>query len=550
VKKSLVNILLMQLREFYNSLTPVKRMSIIGSVVVLLTAVMTIALMAGKKDYAVLLKDVNPEQVTSVVHVLENKKIAYQLVDSGKTILVPKNFLASSQMIIMSEIGSDNLGQGLELFDKQNFGTTNYEQRIRYQRALQGELVRSINTIDSISRSKVILAIPEKKTFMEEGGQPTASVVVELYPGKILSEEQVRGITFLVANAVENMKAENVSVVDSRGKVLSKKSDSSLAESGELMDARKKIENYFQERVESILSRVVGDGKVIARVSAELNNKQTSFVEETVDPEKTAVKSTDSEQESVEGNRSNPSRAAGATSNLPGGEGNQQSVSFNQDIKKEHKVVNYEVPKTVRNVTESAGSVNRLSIAVLVDGIVTPVKGKDGKIENKWAPRDAEEVKRFEAIVKNAIGFDEKRGDTVKIESFQFAQEDFSSVDQISSEMYRQKMIRFILSWVLAALGLVLIYLFVIRPFTSWVTDSFQESMEDMLPKTIEELEELQSVDNRLPGMNAALPVLETPADPEKAETEVLKDRIMNIMQEDGEKAGGAFSLWLVRRDV
>jgi flagellar M-ring protein FliF len=546
--KGLFSILGKQLKDFYASLTPVKRMSLMASLVILVAAIMTISLMASKQDYVVLLKDVGAEQVSSVVNVLENKKIAYQLVDSGKSVLVPRSLLASTQMVIMSEIGSDNMGQGLELFDKQNFGTTNYEQRIRYQRALQGELVRSINTIDSISRSKVILALPEKKVFMDEGGSPTASVVVELYPGKSLSEEQVRGITFLVSNAVENMKAENVSVVDSRGKVLSKKSDSSMANSGELMDARKNIENHFQERIESILTRVVGEGKVIARVSAEINTKKVSFTEETVDPDKTAVKSSQSEQESVEGNRSNPTQAAGARANLPGDGANPQVV-FNQDVKKEHKSFQYEVSKNIRNVQESAGGVTRISIAVLVDGIVKTVE-EDGKSVSKWEPRSDADIKRFEAIVKNAIGFDEKRGDTVKIESFQFAQEDFSAVDKVSSEMYRQKMIRFILSWVLAALGLVLIYLFVIRPFTSWVTDSFQESMEDMLPKTIEELEELQSIDNRLPGMASAMPILETPIDPEKAESEVLKDKIMNIMTEDGEKAGGAFSLWLVRRDV
>ena len=122
--------------------------------------------------------------------------------------------------------------------------------------------------------------------------------------------------------------------------------------------------------------------------------------------------------------------------------------------------------------------------------------------------------------------------------------------DVISRELYRQKMIRFILSWVLAALGLLLVYLFVIRPFSSWVTDSFQESIEDMLPKTIEELEELQSIDNRLPGMSNLVPVLESPIDPEKAESEILKDLILTLIQDDTEKASGALSLWLVRRDI
>ena len=547
--RNMLNVLFMQLRDFFKGLTPIKRVSVIASVAVAVAALITISIMGTKKDYVVLIKDVGPEQSVSVISILDSKKIPYQLVDSGKTILVPNNFLPSTQMLIMSEVGSEKLSQGLELFDKQNFGTTTYEQKIKYQRAIQGELTRAINTIDSISRSKVILAIPEKKTFLSENEtSPTASVIVELHPGKLLTEEQVRGITYLVSNSIENMKPENVSVVDSRGKVLSKKSDSSLADSAELMDSRKKIENYFQERIEGILARVVGEGKVIARVSADLNHRQISKVEEIIDPDKAAVKSSQTDQETMAGNRSNPTGVAGARANLPGAN-EAGNVVFNQDINKEQKNVTYEIPKTTVNVVEAAGGITRMSVAVMVDGFMTDVK-EGGKVVKKWQPRNAEEVARLETIVKNAIGFDEKRGDSVKIESFEFAKVSMEDADVISKELYRQKMIRFILSWVLAALGLVLVYLFVIRPFTTWVTDSFQESIEDMLPKTIEELEELQAIDNRLPGMSSVVPVLESPIDPEKAESEILRDRIVNLIQDDNEKAAGAFSLWLVRRDM
>ncbi len=546
---NLFNVLFLQLRDFFKSLTPLKRMSVIASAAVACAALVTISIMGGKKDYVVLLKDVGPDQSVSVISILENKKIPYQLIDSGKTIMIPNSFLPSTQMLIMSEVGSEKLSQGLELFDKQNFGTTTYEQKIKYQRAIQGELTRAINTIDSVSRSKIILAIPEKKTFLSENDTPpTASVIIELHQGKILSEEQVRGITYLVASSVENLKSENVSVVDSRGKVLSKKGDSSMADSTEMMDSRRKIENYFQERIEGILAKVVGEGKVIARVSADLNLKQTSKVEEIIDPDKVAIKSTQSDQETMAGNRSNPTGVAGARANLPGAN-EAGNVVFNQDVNKEHKNVTYEIPRTTVNVVEAAGGINRISVAVMVDGMMIDIK--DGnKTVKKWQPRSPEEVARLESIVKNAIGFDEKRGDSVKIESFEFAKVSMEDADVISRELYRQKMIRFILSWVLAALGLLLVYLFVIRPFSSWVTDSFQESIEDMLPKTIEELEELQSIDNRLPGMSNLVPVLESPIDPEKAESEILKDRILTLIQDDTEKASGALSLWLVRRDI
>lgn len=546
--KGMFSVLVAQIRDFFKSLTPIKRMSVIASMAIAVAAIITIGLMSVRQDYVPLIKDIDPAQTSSVINVLETKKIPYHIVDSGRTILVPHSFLPSSQMIIMSEVGSEKLAQGLELFDKQSFGTTTYEQRIKYQRALQGELMRSISTIESVSRAKVILAIPEKKVFADEAAVATASVVVEMHPGKALSEDQVRGITYLVANSVENMKAENVSVVDSRGRVLSKKTDDALGNSAELMDSRRKIENYFQERIEGLLAKVVGEGKVIARVSADLNNKQISKTEETIDPDKTAVRSSQSNQESVEGNRSNPTGVAGARANLPGAAENG-NVTFNQDVKKEANNVVYEVPKTITNIVESAGSINRLSIAVVVDGVVRTVSA-NGKETQEWQPRSADEISRIESIVKNAIGFSDQRGDTVKIESFQFAKEDFSAVEEISSEIYRQKMIRFALSWVIAIIGLLLVYLFVVRPFTAWLTDSFQESIDDMLPKTIEELEELQSVDTRLPGMSTVVPVLDAPIDPEKAESEILKERILSMVQDDEEKASGAFSLWLVRRDI
>ncbi len=547
--KNLFNVLSLQMRDFYKGLTPIKKVSVMASVAVAIAALITISFMGVKKDFVVLLKDVSPDQSVSVISILEAKKIPYQMTDSGKTIMVPNSFLPSTQMLIMSEVGSDSLSQGLELFDKQSFGTTTYEQKIKFQRAIQGELTRAINTIDSVSRSKVILAIPEKKTFLSENGShATASVIVELHPGKVLTEEQVRGITYLTSNSVENLLPENVSVVDSRGKVLSKKSDSSFTDSVELMDARQKIENYYQERVESIVAKVVGEGKVIARVSADLNNRQISKVEEILDPDKAAVKSSQTDQETMAGNRSNPTGVAGARANLPGAN-DAGNVVFNQDINKEQKNVIYEIPKTTVNVVEAAGGINRISVAVMVDGFVVDTKEGD-KTVKKWQPRDAAEVARLESIVKNAIGFDEKRGDSVKIESLEFARVSMDEADEISKEIYRQKMIRFILSWVLAALGLLLVYLFVIRPFTTWVTDSFQESIEDMLPKTIEELEELQAIDNRLPGMSSVVPVLESPIDPEKAESEILKDRIINLIQDDAEKASGALSLWLIRRDT
>lgn len=542
--------LVVQFRDFFKSLGPTKRMSIIAVAVIGVIAGLVITFMVTGKDYVPLLTNVPSDQVALITEKLNKINVPFHLRDDGKTVAVPKDLLHSTQMTLMSELGSTKIGTvGLELFDKQDFGVNSYAQKINYQRALQGELMRAINTLTSVKQSKVILALPNKKNFLEEGGQPTASVVVELHPGKTLSEDQIRGIRYLVSSAVENMDPERVAVVDDRGKMLSRAGDSATSGSSEMMELKKKVEGDLEERIEAILSKVVGTGKVIARVDATLNNKIVQAVEESVDPEKTAIRSQQSEEESLDGSRTNPAGVPGSRSNLPGAEDAGQ-VGFKQDVKKEIKTTNFDVPKTVRNIKEGAGGVERISVAVLVDGVEITTKGEDGNTSTKWNARTAEEIAKYETLVKNAIGYSQQRGDSVKIENIQFISEDFTESDKILTSLERRKLVHALFKWALLGFSLALFFFIVVRPFMQWITDSFQDSVEDMLPRTIEELEELQSVDNTLPGMSSALPVLEESIDPDKAESELLKDRIMNIMQGDEEKAQNAFGMWLVRKDI
>jgi flagellar M-ring protein FliF len=203
----------------------------------------------------------------------------------------------------------------------------------------------------------------------------------------------------------------------------------------------------------------------------------------------------------------------------------------------------------VRNIRETAGNLERLSIAVVVDGVAVTTKAADGTSETKWQPRSVEEVKKYEDLIKGAVGFNAARGDSVKVETIQFQPEDFSEAEKILTTLERKKLIHALFKWALLGFSLALFFFIVVRPFMQWITDSFQDSVEEMLPRTIEELEELQSVDNTLPGMSTALPVLQESIDPEKAESELLKDRIMATMGRDEEKAANAFGMWLVRKD-
>lgn len=541
--------LILQFREFFRGLGPTKRMSILIAGGISAFAVVLIAYMMSGRDYSPLLTNIPNEQVSTVIEKLNAMNVPFQLRDDGKTIVVPKELLHSTQMTLMSELGSSRIGTvGLEIFEKQDLGVNSYAQKINYQRAMQGELMRAINTLSAVKQSKVILALPTKKTFLEEGGQPSASVVLELHAGKVLSEDQIRGIRFLVSSSLEGMDPDRVTVVDDRGKMLSRHTDSALSGSNEILDLKKKVEAEMEERIETILSKVVGHGKVIARVDATLNSKSIQSVEETVDPEKTAIRSQQSEEESLDGARTNPAGVPGSRSNLPGAEDAGQ-VGFKQDVKKEIKTTNFDVPKTVRNIKTSAGDIERISVAVLVDGVDVTTTKEDGTTETKWNARTAEEMQKYETLVRNAVGFTQTRGDSIKVESIQFIAEDFAESDKILTNLERKKLVHSLFKWALLGASLALFFFIVVRPFMQWITDSFQDSVEDMLPRTIEELEELQSVDSSLPGMSSALPVLEESIDPDKAESELLKDRIIAIMEKDSEKAQNAYGMWLIRKD-
>lgn len=539
-----------QFREFFRGLGPTKRMSIIAATLVFFVAGIVMTVMVSGRDYATLLTNIPSDQVAVVVQKLNEKNVPFQLRDDGKTIAVPAELLHSTQMAMMSEVGSGKLGNiGLEVFDKQDFSMNSYAQRVNYQRALQGELIRSINTLTSVRQSKVLLALPAKKTFLEDGGQATASVVVELHPGKTLAQDQVRGIQFLVASAVEGLAPEKVTVVDERGKMLTRGGDLTTSGSSEILDLKRKIESDLEERIEALLAKVVGQAKVVARVDATLNNKIISAVEETVDPEQTAIRNQQTEEESSEGSRANPTGVPGSRNNIPGADAEGTNVSFRQGVRKEVKNTAFEVPKTVKNIREMAGNLERVSVAVLVDGTQQTVTKEDGTVETKWVARSPEEIAKYEALVRSAIGYSQQRGDSVKIENIEFIGEDFSEADRLLTSLERRKLLHSLLKWALLGFSLALFFFIVVRPFMQWITDSFQDSVEEMLPRTIEELEELQAVDNTLPGMSSALPILEESIDPDKAETELLKDRILSIMERDDEKASSAFGMWLVRKD-
>ncbi len=547
--RKLFHSLIVQFKGFYKTLTPVKRASIVGSGLAILVTIFVMINMISTSEYQDFVKNVPAERLPLIVETLRKKNVPFSLRDDGSTIAIPRNLVPAMQMSLMAELGSTDIGTlGFEIFDKENLGTTSYTQRVNFQRGLQGELIRSINTLNAVKKSKVILALPTKKTFLEEEEKASASVILELHPGKTLSDEQIRGVIFLVANSVQGLDPDRVTVINSDGRVMSKNMSGSMGETSEFLEIQTKFEKEMENRVESILTKVVGNGNVIVRVNAKLNPRNIKTVEEIIDPDKTALRSTQAESENLDGSRTSPNGIPGARANLPGAETGGQ-VGLSQTVKKELTTSNYEIPKTTREFSELAGAVERLSVAVLVDGKWEVQTNADGKQEKAWVKRTPEELTQYENIVRNTIGFSQERNDSIKIENIQFRGEDFEEADKFLEQVYRKELFNYIIKWAMLGFLFALIFFVIVRPFMRWVTDSFQESVEDMLPKTIEELEELQTIDNSLPGMSSAMPKLSESIDPKKAESELLKERIVTLIEQDQEKAASAFGLWLVRKD-
>ncbi|MCS6838205.1 MAG: flagellar basal-body MS-ring/collar protein FliF [Bdellovibrionaceae bacterium] len=541
-----------QAKEFFNNLGPTKRISLIVSLIIVFIGLFVVSINVLTKEYGLLLSNIPSEQLPTIISKLNEKKVPYKMGEDQSSIYVPKDLLPATQMSLMAELGSAKIGVvGFEIFDKQDYTASSYTQKINYQRALQGELTRAINTLTAVKQSKVLLAIPQKKNFLEETGTPSASVVVELHPNKTLSPEQVKGIQYLVASSVEGMLPEKVTVVDERGRMLSKPDDNELGQTTTILDLKKKIENEFEERINAIIAKIVGQGKVITKVDVTIGHKVTQMVEELYDPERTALRSQQSEEESLDGSRQQPVGVPGVQSNAPNVESNGSvaSLGFKQDVKREIKTSNYEISKTVKNIKELAGQLEKISVAVVVDGISREVTDQNGKTKLEWVPRSEEELRRFESLIKTAIGYNEKRGDSVKVETMPFAEEDFSKTEKLITALEMKNLLSSLFRWGSVAAALVLLFFVVVRPFMSWVTDSLQQSVDEILPRTIEELEELHSVDTALPGISSALPVLDQAIDPEKAEAELLRDKIMSIVESDAEKASGALSLWLAKRE-
>ncbi|MDZ4722897.1 MAG: flagellar basal-body MS-ring/collar protein FliF [candidate division Zixibacteria bacterium] len=375
-------------------------------------------------NYARLYSNLEPAEAGEVVAYLNDNKIPYKLADNGSSIEVPSDDVYSTRISLASQ-GLPREGTiGYSLFDKNNLGMTDFLQNLNFRRALEGELTRTIMQLSEVQAARVHIVMPKDRLFKEDKKEATASVVLKLRRRDGLSASQLDGITHLVAASVEGLKPNNIAIVDYEGNLLSggRETDAVAGLSDTQLDARRKVETYLQEKAQSLLDGVLGLDKAIVRVTADLNFQQAEKTSETFDPNAPVIRSEE---------RTKTSNAV--TDKTP------ETSESNEQGSTETNVTNYEISKTVEHIVSAVGSIERLSIAVMVDGMYSLPEGAEENTAPTYQPRSQEDLDRLSSIVKNAVGFDPQRNDQLEMVNIPFDRQTLENDQQMLDSMYQRE---------------------------------------------------------------------------------------------------------------
>lgn len=362
-----------------------------------------------------LFTDLSYEDSSGIIKELERQAIPYEMRNDGAIVMVPKDKVTRLRMKLAESGLPKGGGVGYEIFDKSDaLGTTSFVQNINHLRALEGELARTIRAIDRVQFARVHLVLPERPLFSRETPEPSASIVVRVRG--MLEAQQVRAIRHVVASAVNGLKPQRVSIVDETGRLLADGASGDSAEGATGDERRIAYEKRMRDQIEAIVSSVVGSGRTRVQLSADFDYNKVTQTSDKYDPEGRVLRSSQSREES---SLSADAKDGQVTVNneLPGNQRNDASSPARDQSKKSEEINNYEISRVTKTEITEAGRVNRISAAVLVDGIYS----KNDKGETVYQARGKEELDRIAALVRTAIGFDQKRGDQVEVVNLRFA---------------------------------------------------------------------------------------------------------------------------------
>jgi flagellar M-ring protein FliF len=456
--------------EFVRSLGPQKLMAMGAVTLALMGFFAFIIMRVTAPAMTTLFSEMSMQDANAITRELDQRAVKYEIRGDGGTILVPKDQALRLRMDLASKGLPQGGGIGYEIFDKSDsLSSTSFVQNVNQLRALEGELSRTIRAIDRVQNARVHLVLPDKQLFQRERREARASIVLKVR-GE-LEAGQVRAIRHLVASAVDGMKPERVSIVDEAGRLLADGAGDANDTGALAADKQNGYERRVRTQVEDIVASVVGRGRARVQVAAEMDFNRVQQTQEAFDPESRVVRSTQTRNEN---NLSNEARDGQVTVNneLPGAnQGGAQNNNTREASNKNEETVNYEISKTVRTEVIEGGRVKKLSVAVLVDG--NYAKGANN--QQSYEPRPQEELDRISTLVRSAIGFDQRRGDTVEVVNLRFAEA--PQVNEIKELTMFERLFSFskddtfrMMELAVLALVTIFVFLFVIRPLMATIS--------------------------------------------------------------------------------
>jgi len=431
---------LQQAIENFNALTSRQKLAMMSALAAAIALTVGVLLWSRAPDYAVLFSNLEEKDGGAIVTALQAQNIPYEIGAGGNTIRVPADKVHDVRLQLAAQ-GLPRGGMvGFELMENQKLGVSQFHEQLNYQRGLEGELSRTIQSIAAVSGARVHLAIPKRTAFLRDAKEPTASVFVTLHSGRNLNAAQVAGIVHLVASSVPNMSNEGVSVIDETGKLLTSKSDPLRAAGLDptQLNYVQELEGTYAQRVENILEPLVGKGNFRVQVTADVDFDRIEQTNESykpnADPEQTAIRSRqeaenitrDPGAQGVPGALTNqpPVPAQAPITNPATG---QQGAANNFQTKNSNSTTNYELDKTISHTRRAMGLIKRLSVAVVVNHKTQ--KDKDGN-DIAVPPTDAE-IQRINDLVREAVGFNADRGDSLNVAASEFAPQMFEAAPEL-----------------------------------------------------------------------------------------------------------------------
>lgn len=451
-----------------NKLPFAKQMGLILGLAFSIAIGVAVVLWSQSPDYSLLFASVADKDVGEVLDALEKLEVDYRVESTTGAILVTSDDINKVRMKLAGQGLPRSDGLGFEILEKESgFGVSQIVEKARYKRALEGEITRSITSIQSVKAARVILALPKQSVFIRNRKKPSASVIIDLYRGRILDKVQIQSIVHLVASAVPLLEAGQVTVVDQRGRLLNDPSSNPEMElTSKQFDYKKRLENHLMERVENIIAPLVGGESIRTQVTADVDFTITERTQERFNPDLPALRSehTIDEQNRMDGAQgvpgalSNQPPAAGTAPEVATGEGGSENGDSAINLSKS-ATRNYELDKTISHIRQSTGDLRRLSVAVVIDHM--RIRQEEGGIKEQ--PYSEEDIVRFTDLVKQAIGYDANRGDRVTVTNVAFrVPEPIEPLPALP--IWEQPWFAGVVKQVLAALVVVFLIVGVLRP--------------------------------------------------------------------------------------